>query len=127
MPRQPIDTSAAPRAIGPYSQALRAGNLLFMSGQIALDPGSMELVEGDIEAEINRVFDNLTAVAAAAGAGLNQAVQVVIYLTDLAHFPKVNAVMAKHFRGPYPSRATVGVRELPRGARVEIQCILQLE
>lgn len=127
MLRQAIHTAKAPQAIGTYSQGMRAGSLLFISGQIALDPQSMDLVKSDIEAEITRVFDNLTAVAEAAGGSLNQAVQVVIFLTDLSHFPKVNEVMARHFREPYPSRAAVGVRELPRGARVEIQCVLHLE
>jgi reactive intermediate/imine deaminase len=127
MLRQAVHTAKAPKAIGTYSQAVRAGSLLFISGQIALDPQSMELINGDIDAELTRVFDNLAAVAEAAGGTLNQAVQVVIFLTDLSHFPKVNQVMATHFREPYPSRAAVGVRELPRGARVEIQCVLHLE
>ncbi len=127
MLRHAIHAANAPQAIGTYSQAVRAANLLFISGQIALDPQSMELVKGDIETELTRVFDNLRAVAEAAGGSLNQAVQVVIFLTDLSHFPKVNEVMARHFSEPYPSRAAVGVRELPRGAHVEIQCILHLE
>lgn len=126
MSRQPIETAAAPKAIGPYSQAVRSGDLLFMSGQIPLDPVSGQLVSGDIDAEIRRVFDNLRAVAAAAGGTLDQAVKVNVFLTDLAHFAKVNEIMQQYFHQPYPARAAIGVAALPRGARVEVECVLSL-
>lgn len=118
-----ISTAAAPAAIGPYSQAVQAGNQIFLSGQIGLDPVSMELVEG-IEAQALRVFDNLQAVAAAAGASLAQTVKITIYLTDLANFATVNEIMTRYFSAPYPARATVGVAALPRGALVEADLIL---
>jgi reactive intermediate/imine deaminase len=121
-----IHTEHAPKAIGTYSQAVRAGDLVFMSGQIPLDPATGTLVSGDIEAEIRRVFDNLKAVAAAAGGTLAHAVKFNVYLTDLANFAKVNEVMATYIQEPYPARAAVGVASLPRGARVEIECILSL-
>ena len=126
MQRQIIDTPLAPKAIGTYSQAVRAGDTLYISGQIPLDPASGQLVSGDIEAEIRRVFDNITAIAKAAGGSLAQAVKLTVFLTDLAHFPKVNEVMATYFSEPYPARAAVGVASLPRGARVEVECILSL-
>jgi reactive intermediate/imine deaminase len=121
-----IHTDEAPPAIGTYSQAVRAGDTVYLSGQIPLDPATKELVGGGIEAEIRRVFDNLDAVARAAGGTLAQAVKVNIYLTDLAHFAKVNEIMAQYFPQPYPARAAVGVAQLPRGARVEAECILHL-
>ena len=121
-----IHTDEAPTAIGTYSQAVRAGDTVYLSGQIPLDPSTKELVGGGIEAEIRRVFDNLDAVARAAGGTLAQAVKVNIYLTDLAHFAKVNEIMAQYFPQPYPARAAVGVAQLPRGARVEAECILHL-
>ncbi len=121
-----IHTDDAPPAIGTYSQAVRAGDTVYLSGQIPLDPATKELVGGGIEAEIRRVFDNLDAVARAAGGTLAQAVKVNIYLTDLAHFAKVNEIMAQYFPQPYPARAAVGVAQLPRGARVEAECILHL-
>ncbi|MBX5462323.1 MAG: RidA family protein [Steroidobacteraceae bacterium] len=124
MSRQIIHTDRAPKAIGTYSQAVRAGDTVYLSGQIPLDPVTMELVTGDIEKEIRRVFDNLAAVAEAAGASLAQAVKVNVYLTDLAHFAKVNEVMAAYIPQPYPARAAVGVAQLPRGARVEIEAVL---
>jgi reactive intermediate/imine deaminase len=124
MPRQIIQTDRAPKAIGTYSQAVRAGDTVYLSGQIPLDPATMELVTGDIEKEIRRVFDNLAAVAEAAGASLAQAVKVNVYLTDLAHFAKVNEVMAQYIPEPYPARAAIGVAQLPRGARVEIEAVL---
>lgn len=124
MSRQPIQTPRAPQAIGTYSQAVRAGDFLWLSGQIPLDPTTMQLVSGDIEAEIRQVFENLKAVAEAAGASLAQAVKVSVYLTDLAHFAKVNEVMARYCPEPYPARAALGVAQLPRGARVEIECVL---
>ncbi len=123
MMRQIISTAAAPAAIGTYSQAVRAGATIYLSGQIGLDPASMTLVAG-IDAQIQRVFDNLAAVAAAAGATLDDAVKVNIYLTDLAHFGQVNEAMARYFKEPYPARAAVGVKELPRGALVEADAVL---
>jgi reactive intermediate/imine deaminase len=126
MSRTIIHTEQAPPAIGTYSQAVRAGDTVYLSGQIPLDPVTKELVAGGIEAEIRRVFDNLEAVAGAAGGSLAQAVKVNIYLTDLAHFAKVNEIMAQYFPQPYPARAAVGVAQLPRGARVEAECILHL-
>jgi reactive intermediate/imine deaminase len=121
--RTPIQTKDAPAAIGTYSQAMRAGDAVYLSGQIGLDPASMQLAEG-IDAQIDRVFRNLAAVARAAGLGLEHSVRMTVYLTDLAHFAKVNEVMAKHLREPYPARAAVGVASLPRGALVEIDAIL---
>jgi reactive intermediate/imine deaminase len=121
--RQIIATSLAPAAIGTYSQAVRAGKTIYLSGQIGLDPTSMAMVEG-IDAQIVRVFDNLQAVATAAGASLDDAVKLTVYLTDLANFAKVNEVMAKYVHEPYPARAAVGVLALPRGALVEADAIL---
>jgi reactive intermediate/imine deaminase len=123
--KQTIHSAGAPQAIGTYSQAVRSGNMLYMSGQIGLDPQTMQMVEG-IDAQIVRVFENLKAVAAAAGGSLDDAVRVTVYLTDLANFARVNETMAKYFREPYPARAAVGVASLPRGALVEIDAILQL-
>lgn len=126
MSRKIIHTDDAPKAIGTYSQAVRAGDTVYLSGQIPLDPKTMELVTGDIEKEIRRVFENLKAVAEAAGGSLAQAVKVNVYLTDLANFAKVNEVMAQYISEPYPARAAVGVAQLPRGARVEIEAVLYL-
>jgi reactive intermediate/imine deaminase len=126
MQRQIIQTPLAPKAIGTYSQAVRAGNTVYISGQIPLDPASGQLIAGDIEAEIRRVFDNLAAIAKAAGGSLANAVKLTVFLTDLAHFPKVNEVMATYFSEPYPARAALGVASLPKGARVEVECILSL-
>jgi reactive intermediate/imine deaminase len=126
MSRKAIHTERAPQAIGTYSQAVRAGDTVYLSGQIPFDPATNELITGNIEAEIRRVFENLTAVAEAAGGSLAQAVKVNIYLTDLAHFAKVNEIMAAYFPQPYPARAAVGVAALPRGARVEAECVLYL-
>lgn len=125
MSRQIISTGQAPAAIGTYSQAVKAGDTVYLSGQIGLDPATMQLVDG-IEAQIERVFDNLKAVAEAAGGSLNDAVRVTIYLTDLAHFAKVNEAMARYFVTPYPARAAVGVAALPRGALVEADAVLVL-
>ena len=125
MAKTPISTAAAPAAIGPYSQAIRSSNTIYMSGQIGLDPVSGQLAQG-IDAQIVRVFDNLQAVAAASGGSLADAVRVTIYLTDLAHFAKVNEAMAKYLPAPYPARAAVGVASLPRGALVEADAILVL-
>jgi reactive intermediate/imine deaminase len=126
MSRQTIHTSHAPQAIGPYSQAVRAGDTVYLSGQIPLDPATMQLVSGDIEAEIRQVFENLKAVAEASGGTLANAVKVNVFLTDLAHFAKVNEIMATYCTQPFPARAAVGVAQLPRGARVEIECVLYL-
>ena len=121
-----IHTQRAPQAIGTYSQAMRAGDLVFVSGQIPLDPATGTLVSGDIEAEIRRVFDNLAAIAEAAGTTLAACVKLSVFLTDLTHFAKVNEIMATYFSMPYPARAAIGVAALPRGARVEMECILSL-
>ena len=126
MARISVFTDLAPKAIGPYSQAVRAGDTVYLSGQIPLDPKSGELVKGDIQQEARRAFDNLKAVAAAAGDGLQQVVRVTIYLTDLGDFAKVNEVMAGYFQEPYPARATVGVAALPRGARIEVDAVMVL-
>jgi len=125
MSKKIIATDQAPAAIGTYSQAVQVGNTVYMSGQIGLDPTAMTLVDG-IDAQIVQVFENLKAVAAAAGASLNDAVKFNIYLTDLANFAKVNEVMAKYIAQPYPARAAVGVKELPKGALVEADAVLVL-
>jgi reactive intermediate/imine deaminase len=121
--KTPIQTKDAPAAIGTYSQAVRAGDTVYLSGQIGLDPASMQLAEG-IDAQTHRVFRNLAAVADAAGLRLEQAVRMTVYLTDLAHFPRVNEIMAQYVREPYPARTAVGVAGLPRGALVEVDAIL---
>ena len=126
MAKKIIHTDDAPKAIGVYSQAVRAGQTVYLSGQIGLDPASMQMVEG-IEAQIVRVFENLKAVAQAAGGSLDEVVKLNVYLTDLAHFTRVNEIMAKYFREPYPARAAVGVASLPRGALVEMDAILVIE
>jgi reactive intermediate/imine deaminase len=126
MSRQVIHTEHAPQAIGTYSQAVRAGDTVYLSGQVPLDPATMQLVSGDIEAQIRRVFENLKAVAEAAGGSLADAVKMNVYLTDLAHFAKVNEIMAIYCAKPYPARAAIGVAALPRGAQVEIECVLHL-
>ena len=126
MPLEAIASDRAPAAIGPYSQAIRAGDTLYLSGQIPLDPATGELVDGDIEAQAVRVFENLKAVAAAAGASLRQAARITIYLTDLGHFATVNAVMARYVEQPFPARATLGVAALPRGAAIEADAVLVL-
>jgi reactive intermediate/imine deaminase len=126
MSKQIISTTEAPSAIGPYSQAVRVGNTIWVSGQIPLDPATKELVGGDIEAQIRRVFENLKIIVLAAGAGLDEVVKVNIFLIDLSHFALVNKVMAEYFRSPYPARAAVGVASLPRGAQVEVECIVAL-
>ena len=125
MSRKIISTAAAPAAIGTYSQAVQVGATVYMSGQIGLDPVSMQMVDG-IDAQVVRVFENLKAVAVAAGATLNDAVKVNIFLTDLANFARVNETMAKYFSEPFPARAAVGVKELPRGALVEADAVLVL-
>ena len=126
MSRTPIHSDDAPSAIGTYSQAMRTGNLVFLSGQIPLDPATMTVVEGDFEARAHRVFQNLKAVADAAGASLDHAVKVTIFLTDLANFATVNELMAQYFNQPYPARAAVGVASLPKGVDIEAEAILAL-
>jgi reactive intermediate/imine deaminase len=126
MSKRPIQTADAPQAIGTYSQAVRTGNTIYLSGQIGLDPVTGALAEG-IDAQIERVFGNLRAVASAAGASLDDAVKVSVFLTDLSHFARVNEAMARYFQQPYPARAAVGVAALPRGALIEIEAILALD
>jgi reactive intermediate/imine deaminase len=126
MSRQSIHTDRAPQAIGTYSQAVRAGDTVYLSGQVPFDPATMQLVPGDIEVQARRVFDNLKAVAEAAGASLDKAVKLTIFLIDLKDFAKVNEVMATYFAKPYPARSTIGVASLPRGAQLEIECVLHL-
>ena len=127
MVKQIIHTAQAPKAIGTYSQAVKVNGTVYLSGQIALDPVSMELVDGDMAAQITRVFDNLQAVARAAGGDLRDVVKLNVYLTDLAHFPLVNEIMARFFTEPYPARAAVGVAALPKGAQVEMDAVMVLE
>jgi len=124
--REIIATDKAPQAIGTYSQAVRTGNTVYLSGQIPLVPETMELVAGDMEAQIRRVFDNLQAVTVAAGGGLGDIVKLNIFLTDLSHFALVNEIMATYFQQPYPARAAVGVATLPRGALVEMDGVMVL-
>jgi reactive intermediate/imine deaminase len=124
MTKQAIESPTAPAAIGTYSQAIRAGGTLYLSGQLPLDPGTGQLVEGDMRAHIRQVFRNLAAVAGSAGTTLDSAVKVTVFLTDLGHFPLVNEVMAEFFQAPYPARAAIGVASLPRGASVEADAIL---
>jgi reactive intermediate/imine deaminase len=126
MTKQIISTPDAPAAIGIYSQAARVGNTIWVSGQIPLDPKTKELVKGDMEAQVRQVFENLKAIVAAAGAGFDDVVKATVFLTDLNHFGLVNKVMAEYFREPYPARAAVGVAALPRGAQVEVECIVAL-
>ena len=127
MPRDPINTARAPAAIGPYSQAVRRGDSVYLSGQIPLDPNSGLLVEGDIDAQARRAFDNLKAVCEAAGGSLDDVVRLGLYLTDLGQFAAVNAVMADYFDAPYPARSTIGVASLPRGAEFEVDAIMVLD
>jgi reactive intermediate/imine deaminase len=126
MTKQIISTSDAPAAIGTYSQAVRVGNTIWVSGQIPLDSKTKELVKGDMEAQVRQVFENLKAIVAAAGAGFDDVVKATVFLTDLNHFGLVNKIMAEYFREPYPARAAVGVAALPRGAQVEVECIVAL-
>jgi len=124
MAREIINTAAAPAAIGTYSQAVKVGDTVYLSGQIPLVPQTMQLVAGDIDAQIRQVFDNLQAVAQAAGASLADIVKLNIYLTDLTHFPLVNEVMAGYFQEPYPARAAIGVASLPKGAAIEADAVM---
>lgn len=124
MARQSIHSDAAPKAIGPYSQAVRAGNTVYLSGQTPIDPATGELVAGDIQAQARRAFDNLKAVCEAAGGSFDDIVRVGLYLTDLGQFAQVNAVMAEYFSQPYPARSTIGVASLPKAADFEVDAIL---
>lgn len=126
MQRQIIQTGRAPAAIGPYSQAVRVGDTVYLSGQIPLDPQSMEMVAGGIEAQVRRAFDNLSAVAEAAGGSLHDVVKLGVFLPDLSHFGTVNDLMAEYFDEPYPARAAIGVAALPKGAMVEVEAIMVL-
>ncbi|MES9925772.1 RidA family protein [Candidatus Thiodiazotropha sp. LNASS1] len=127
MSREIIRTDQAPQAIGTYSQGVKVGDTVYLSGQIPLVPETMEMVDGDIEQQIRRVFDNLQAVARAAGGSFADVVKLNVFLTDLEHFPVVNQVMADYFSEPYPARAAIGVAELPKGAAVEMDAIIQFE
>ena len=127
MPRQIVATADAPAAIGPYSQAIRVDDTVWLSGQIPLDPATGQLVDGDFTAQVERAFANLAAVVKAAGGTLDQVVKLTLFLTDLGQFGTVNEIMQRHFRAPYPARSTVGVASLPRGAQFEVEAVLVLE
>jgi len=127
MPRQIISTDKAPAAIGTYSQAVKVGDTVYLSGQIPLVPETMEMVEGGVDAQIRRVFDNLQAVCVAAGGGFGDIAKLNIFLTDLSNFPLVNQIMAEYFQQPYPARAAIGVASLPKGAAVEMDAVMVLE
>lgn len=126
MSKNTIHTDKAPQAIGTYSQAVNHNGLVFISGQIPLIPETMEMISADIEAQIRRVFENLSAICTAAGGSLDDIVKLTVFLTDMAHFPQVNSIMEQYFSAPYPARAAVGVSELPKGAEVEMDAILAL-
>lgn len=126
MSRETIHSDQAPAAIGTYSQAVRHGDLVFLSGQIPLDPATMEIVDGGFEDQVRRVFDNLRAVCQASGAELADIVKLTVFLTDMGNFPQVNAVMGEYFSEPYPARAAVGVASLPRSVEVEVEAVLGL-
>lgn len=126
MPRTIIDTPKAPKAVGTYSQAVKVGNTVYVSGQIPLDPESGQLVTGSIEAQIRRVFDNLQAIVTAAGGTFANVVKLNVFLTDLGNFAQLNKIMAEYFAEPYPARAAVQVSALPRGAEVEMDCVVEL-
>jgi reactive intermediate/imine deaminase len=127
MPREIIKTDQAPAAIGVYSQAVKVGHTVYLAGQLPLDPATMQLVDGDMAAQIRRVFDNLAAVARAAGGSLADTVKLNVFLTDLGHFALLNQIMAEYFQEPYPARAAIQVAALPRGATVEMDAVLVLE
>lgn len=127
MPRSIIATANAPKAIGTYSQAVKVGKTVYLSGQIPLDPATGELVQGPMETQVKRVFENLNAVVVAAGGSFAQVVKVTVYILDFADFPTINQIMAEYFSEPYPARVTVAVAGLPKGARVEIDCVVELE
>lgn len=126
MSRDPIHTDRAPAAIGPYSQAMRCGGFVFLSGQIPLDPATGDIVDGDFATHVRRAFDNLKAVCEASGGDLNKIARLGLYLTDLSNFAEVNAVMAEYFSAPYPARSTIEVTGLPKGAQFEVEAILVL-
>ena len=126
MSKSIVSSAGAPAAIGPYSQAVKVGNTVYLSGQIALDPVSGQLVEGGFEAQVHRAFQNMKAVAEAAGGSLADVVKLTLFLTDLAHFPKANEIMQSYFAQPYPARSTVGVASLPRGALFEAEAVMVL-
>ncbi len=126
MSRETISTDNAPAAIGTYSQAIKVDNTVYLSGQIPLVPSSMEIVSEDIEKQVRQVFENLQAVASAAGGSLNDIVKLNVFLTDLQHFPKINEIMSEYFQEPYPARAAIGVSQLPRAAQVEMDAIMIL-
>jgi 2-iminobutanoate/2-iminopropanoate deaminase len=127
MPRSIIATANAPKAIGTYSQAVKVGSTVYCSGQIPLDPATAELVQGPMETQVRRVFENLKAIVVAAGGSFAQVTKVTVYILDFADFPALNKVMAEYFSEPYPARVTVAVAALPKGARVEIDCVVELE
>jgi reactive intermediate/imine deaminase len=127
MPRTIISTPNAPKAVGTYSQAVKVGHTVYVSGQIALDPASGEMVQGSMELQIRRVFDNLQAIAAAAGGSLAHIVKLNVFLTDLGNFALLNKIMAEYISEPYPARAAIGVASLPKGATVEMDCVLELD
>jgi len=126
MSRTIISTPLAPQAIGTYSQAVKCGNTVYVSGQIPLDPKTSELLTGDMEPQVRRVFDNLKAIINAAGADFSHVAKLNIFLTDLSHFALVNKIMAEYFQQPYPARAAIGVASLPKGAAVEMDCVVEL-
>jgi reactive intermediate/imine deaminase len=126
MSKKIIHTEHAPAAIGTYSQAVRHGDLVFISGQIPLVPATMEMVDGGFEQQVRQVFDNLSAICEASGGGLENIIKLNIFLTDMAHFPQVNAVMGEYFSVPYPARAAIGVASLPKAAAVEMDAVLGL-
>jgi reactive intermediate/imine deaminase len=126
MSRTIISTPLAPKAIGTYSQAVRCGSTVYVSGQIPLDPTTGELVSGNMEAQIRRAFDNLQAIVTAAGGNFSQIAKLNVFLVDLSHFPLVNQVMSTYFQEPYPARAAIGVAALPRNAQVEVDCVVEL-
>jgi reactive intermediate/imine deaminase len=127
MTRHIITTDKAPQAIGTYSQAIKVGNTVYLSGQIPLEPATMQLLEGDMRSQIVRIFENLKAIATAAGGSLADIVKLTVYLTDLNHFPLVNEVMVTYFKEPYPARAAVGVAQLPKGASIEMDAIMVID
>lgn len=127
MPRTIISTPFAPKAVGTYSQAVRAGNTVYVSGQIPLDPANGNLVQGSMDAQIRRVFDNLLAIVTAAGADFSKVAKLNVFLTDLGHFALLNQIMAEYFQEPFPARAAIQVAALPKGAAVEMDCVVELE
>jgi len=127
MPRTIVSTPNAPQAVGTYAQAVKCGSTLYVSGQIPLDPATGELVQSSMEAQIRRVFDNLRAIVEAGGGDLSQVAKLNVFLTDLGHFALLNKIMGEYFAQPYPARAAIGVAALPKGAQVEMDCVVELE